>query len=258
MRIASILIAGMMTFSTAFTSDGKVLYDDQAVSLITEVQETENTADSSEIPFTAVNSAAADAAVLYDAAVSEAYAKAAAMEAAVMNMAAVNTAAVMEAAATEPAAISTVLETAPVSDQFILTVSGSAWNGETWITAQDFSWLFPLDRESARVQKASYIWSGPCLNNIDGINYGPSGKESYYNLNMSKVVSNMHDYGFSGEYWVRDDGVKMFGPYIMCAANLSVHPRGSLVECSLGTCIVCDTGDFAKKNPTMLDIAVTW
>jgi hypothetical protein len=50
----------------------------------------------------------------------------------------------------------------------------------------------------------------------------------------------------------------MLGDYIMCAANLDVFPRGTLVESSLGTCIVCDTGGFAAKNPYQLDIAVAW
>ena len=44
----------------------------------------------------------------------------------------------------------------------------------------------------------------------------------------------------------------------MVAANLGVHPRGSLVETSLGTGIVVDTGGFAEGNPTQLDIAVDW
>ena len=105
---------------------------------------------------------------------------------------------------------------------------------------------------------AKTSWTGPVLTRESGINYGPSGKESYYNLNMSRIVSMMHDLGYKGEYWVREDGCKMFGDYIMCAANLGVRPRGSLVESSLGTCMVCDTGSFAIANPTMLDIAVTW
>ena len=42
----------------------------------------------------------------------------------------------------------------------------------------------------------------------------------------------------------------------MCAANLNLHPYGSLVESSLGTCMVVDTGTFAQSNPTQLDIAV--
>ena len=68
----------------------------------------------------------------------------------------------------------------------------------------------------------------------------------------------MNRRGYYYEVWVRNDGCKMFGDYIMCAANLGVHPFGSLVECSLGTCIVVDTGGFAAGNPNQLDIAVTW
>ena len=101
-------------------------------------------------------------------------------------------------------------------------------------------------------------WDGPVLNSVNGTVTGPSGKETYYNLDMSGVVEIMRGMGNTDEYWVREDGVKMLGDYIMCAANLSVHPRGSLVESSLGTCIVCDTGGFAYSNPNQLDIAVTW
>ncbi len=101
-------------------------------------------------------------------------------------------------------------------------------------------------------------WDGPVLTKQAGVVQGPSGKETYYNLDMSGVIRIMENQGFEGEYWVREDGVKMYGDYIMCAANLNVHPRGSLVESSLGTCIVCDTGGFASSNPNQLDIAVTW
>jgi len=101
-------------------------------------------------------------------------------------------------------------------------------------------------------------WTGPVLTKRAGTVQGPSGKETYYNLNMSGVVRIMRSMGNTDAYWVREDGVKMLGNYIMCAANLNVHPRGSLVESSLGTCIVCDTGSFAASNPNQLDIAVTW
>ena len=48
------------------------------------------------------------------------------------------------------------------------------------------------------------------------------------------------------------------GDYVMVAANLTTHPRGSIVETSLGTGIVCDTGSFAKEHPNRLDIATNW
>ena len=101
-------------------------------------------------------------------------------------------------------------------------------------------------------------WDGPVLSAWAGTVMGPSGKETYYNLDMSGVVEIMRGMGNNDAYWVREDGCKMLGNYIMCAANLDVHPRGSLVECSLGTCIVCDTGGFAYENPYQLDIATTW
>lgn len=115
-----------------------------------------------------------------------------------------------------------------------------------------------LWRKSLASQTRSYYWDGPVLSKSAGAVYGPNGKETYYNLNMNGVIATMRQMGYYGEYWVRNDGCKMLGDYIMCAANLGVHPRGSLVECSLGTCIVCDTGGFAASNPNQLDIATTW
>ena len=113
-------------------------------------------------------------------------------------------------------------------------------------------------REVLRKQTSNPSWNGPVLSRGNGSVTGPSGKETYYNLDMSGVVNIMRGLGYNYEYWVRDDGCKMLGNYIMCAANLSVHPRGTLVETSLGTCIVCDTGGFASHNSNQIDIAVTW
>lgn len=101
-------------------------------------------------------------------------------------------------------------------------------------------------------------WNGSVLSPSAGVNYGPSGKETYYNLDMSGVVSIMRGMGNNDPYWVREDGCKMLGNYIMVAAHLGTHPRGSLVETSLGTGIVCDTGGFAAGNANQLDIATNW
>lgn len=112
-----------------------------------------------------------------------------------------------------------------------------------------------------KTQTRSLYWDGGILTRSKGVNYGISGKETYYNLPMNWVVYYMRQRGYSEKkypVWVRDDGCKMFGDYIMCAANLSEHPYGSLVESSLGTCIVVDTGGFASSNRYQLDIAVTW
>lgn len=94
-----------------------------------------------------------------------------------------------------------------------------------------------------------------------GVFYGPSGKEKYYNLNMSGVVTTMRNSGYSSEeypYWVREDGAKMLGDYVMVAADLSVYPRGSIVETSLGTGLVCDKCVGATYGDTVLDLAVNW
>ena len=134
-----------------------------------------------------------------------------------------------------------------------LIVRDSAETSEEWAQA-----LKDSRRAELAKQTRSLNWNGPVLSRSKGSVYGPSGKETYYNLNMSGCVRNMNRRGYYYDVWVRDDGVKMFGDYIMCAANLGVHPFGSLVECSLGTCIVVDTGGFAAGNPNQLDIAVTW
>ena len=101
-------------------------------------------------------------------------------------------------------------------------------------------------------------WKGPVLTRSRGTITGPSGKETYYNLNMDGVVAIMRRMGNEDEYWIRDDGCRMLGDYIMVAADLDIHPRGSLVDTSLGKGIVCDTGSFTQRNPYQLDIAVTW
>ena len=101
-------------------------------------------------------------------------------------------------------------------------------------------------------------WNGKRLTKQAGTVQGPSGKETYYNLNMSGVVSRLHRMGYSGEYWVRDDGVKMFGNYILVAASFDIRPIGTILPTSLGMGIVADTGGFARYNKYQLDIATTW
>ena len=100
-----------------------------------------------------------------------------------------------------------------------------------------------------------------CLNPYNGVYEGPSGHETYYNLDMSGVIEIMRGMGYSEAdypYWIREDGVKMFGPYVMVAASLDIRPKGTILPCSLGEAIVVDTGGFAYYNQTQLDIAVNW
>lgn len=79
--------------------------------------------------------------------------------------------------------------------------------------------------------------------------------EKYYNLNMTRVVKRAQNMGIPAEYWVRDDGVKMFGPWIICAAHPSVT-RYTRLRTSLGEAIVLDTHTAGDK--ILIDIATTW
>jgi cell division protein FtsL len=120
-----------------------------------------------------------------------------------------------------------------------------------------------IQAAQSSVTQSTYTidYSGAVLNPSNGSIIGPSGKETYYNLDMSGVVRIMRNMGYSAEeypYWVRSDGAKMLGSYVMVAANLNLRPRGSIVLCSLGEAIVADTGGFAEGNPTQLDIATAW
>lgn len=123
----------------------------------------------------------------------------------------------------------------------------------------DIPTIDEIELESLNVSGANtYSYSGSVLTPSAGVNQGPSGKETYYNLPMEGVVAIMRSIGNNDEYWVRDDGVKMLGDYVMVAAHLPTRPRGSLIPTSLGMGIVCDTGTFALSDHTQLDIAVNW
>lgn len=114
-------------------------------------------------------------------------------------------------------------------------------------------------KEQAAVEAVAEPQTGTgVLNRTLGTVMGPSGKETFYNLDMSGVIAIMQSMGYYADYWVREDGVKMYGDYIMVAANLSIRPKGTIVQTSLGMGIVVDTGGFAATNPYQLDIATTW
>lgn len=105
------------------------------------------------------------------------------------------------------------------------------------------------------------VYEGPVLTRENGTIQGPSGKETYYNLPMDGVVAIMREAGFDEEaypYWVRDDGCKMLGGYIMVAADQDLRPLGTIVPTSRGLGIVWDTGTFIYDNREQLDLAVNW
>ena len=81
-------------------------------------------------------------------------------------------------------------------------------------------------------------------------------KETWYNLNMRRVVARSdEDLNLTDAYWVRDDGVKMYGPFVIVAADKTI-PRYSLVDTSLGIGITLDT--HTTGDPNHYDIATDW
>lgn len=132
--------------------------------------------------------------------------------------------------------------------------------GEVWTPSSNGV----TENEEEEAEEVYYTgWTGPKLAPGIGTVYGPTGKETYYDMPMWTLISWARDAGYSEEeypYWVREDGCKMLGKFIMCAANLDHFPRYSLVESSLGTCIVVDTGDFIYYDEgwNWLDIATDW
>lgn len=130
----------------------------------------------------------------------------------------------------------------------LVEVSGEAFEAALMRGDQD-TYLAILN-----AQRRSFYWDGSVLTARAGVNYGPSGKETWYSLDMSTCISVMQDCGVSGEYWVREDGCQMYGIYILCAADYTEHEMGEILETSLGTAIVADTGSFSG----LIDIAVTW
>lgn len=95
-----------------------------------------------------------------------------------------------------------------------------------------------------------------------GVFSGPSGIEKYYNLNMTRCISFMQEnLNYDWTDRIREDGVKMFGDYIMCAMNTNIYPKGTIVETSLGTAIVvdhCVAAEWKTADGCDVDIAVSW
>ena len=103
-----------------------------------------------------------------------------------------------------------------------------------------------------------FVSNANALTASGGVYYGPNGKETYYNLNMSGVVDIMRGMGNNDNYWVREDGAKMLGDYVIVAADLNKYPRGSIVDTSLGQGIVCDTGSFTQYSIRYCDRLVIY
>ena len=107
-----------------------------------------------------------------------------------------------------------------------------------------------------KIQGPSY--APGTLNKASGVAYYDGHRETWYNLDMNTVVAIAHSRGIEGEYWIREDGAKMLGEFIMIAADQNVHPYGSYVDVSMGTGVVVDSGSFIYSDPYQIDVAVNW
>lgn len=117
-----------------------------------------------------------------------------------------------------------------------------------------------LEREAPKFQLPT-TWKGAKSTKANGGVLGPSGQETYYNLPMNNCVANMRKRGYDAKrypVWTRKDGAKMFGHYVMVAANWKIRPLGTVIETSIGWGIVVDTGTFVKDSPRGVDLAVNW
>ena len=79
--------------------------------------------------------------------------------------------------------------------------------------------------------------------------------ETWYDLPMQNVIQRSQDAGIPCEIWIRDDGVKMFGQWVIVAAHPS-KIRYTMVDTSLGQGIILDTHEM--NDTEHIDIATTW
>lgn len=130
------------------------------------------------------------------------------------------------------------------------------WIDENYQAPEPETYSYYYEGEEVYYQPdTGYYYSDDALTPDMGVNYYNGVMETYYNLPMEGVVDWMHSLGYGGDYWIRSDGVKMLGDYVMVAADYGWMPKGSIVETSLGTGIVCDTG---LGGWYWYDIAVDW
>lgn len=164
-------------------------------------------------------------------------------------------------------AVDHILDRVLSKQQIVVTVSGNetgeivtetAQISEVNVKVEDFT-TKPKGTENEPIEVV-YQPTG-VLTPQAGVNWYGDQKETFYNLpmNICAEYARQRIEGMeNAEEWINENGCKMLGDYIMIAANQEVHPYGSLVETSLGTGIVVDTGGFALYNPLQVDIATNW
>ena len=87
------------------------------------------------------------------------------------------------------------------------------------------------------------------------INYN-GHRETWYDLKMDRVVKRANAYyGIKDVYEVREDGVKTYNGFVICAVHKSV-PYGTLIDTSKGVGIALDY--HTMKDSSAVDIATDW
>lgn len=89
---------------------------------------------------------------------------------------------------------------------------------------------------------------------------GPSGTEDYYNCYMDNVIRIMRSEYPEDEYpyWIRQDGCKMLGDYIICSADHELYERGDVIDTSLGKAIIVEFNGVSNSNTADVWIATAW
>ena len=116
-----------------------------------------------------------------------------------------------------------------------------------------------LETNIAKVKAPGFSYSGPVWSIPKGVNSGPSGMETGYDLPMAGIIGIMRAMGFDAKtypYHIKNH-MKMLGPYVMVGGFFPLRPRGTVVATSKGLGLVCDTGYFLY-GPTQLDLAFTY
>ena len=79
------------------------------------------------------------------------------------------------------------------------------------------------------------------------------GMEHYYYPSFAAIEKAAECCRCDGSLWVREDGVVMYGDYVVVASD---EPYGTILPTSLGDGIVLDVGQFDDVNK--LDVATVW
>lgn len=130
------------------------------------------------------------------------------------------------------------------------------------------AWRYRLNKEKIDYTIDEYLnlygvkpkWEANHLTaSAGGIKYlGKDGritKETWCDLNPNNLARLMRKQGIDLDYWIREDGVYMYGDYVMVAADIphmdgtqqaAEYRKGDLVETSLGTGMVVDLCGMAE------------